>query len=64
MIRIPALSSPVFSASVIMLMAIRSFTDPSGLKNSSLKRTRAGRPRVSFWKGTRGVDPMVSRMED
>ena len=56
----PGFSLPPASASSIIALAMRSFTDPAGLKYSSLARTRAFTPasfsmRVS---SSRGVPPI------
>ena len=52
----PGFSLPLASASSIIALAMRSFTDPAGLKYSSLARMRAFSPasfsmRLSFSKG-------------
>ena len=43
-------------------MPMRSFTLPSGLKNSHLSRMVAGAPSVTLFKRTSGVWPTVSTM--
>ena len=57
----PGFSAPLRSASSMMAMARRSFTDEAGLKNSHFTYivTPAGASRCTF---TTGVRPMVSRM--
>ena len=56
----PGLSCPLASASSIMALAIRSLTEPAGLKYSSLPRMRASR--ASFCSrrasSSRGVLPI------
>ena len=57
----PGFSAPLRSASSMMAMARRSFTDASGLKNSHFTYivTPGG---ASRWMRTTGVRPMVPRM--
>ena len=54
--------SPAASAASSMLFATRSFTEPAGLKYSSLASTRARRPSVRsmFASSSNGVRPMSS----
>ena len=59
----PGLSEPSASAASTMRLAIRSFTDPPGLRYSTLASTvGASGPRwaVSAWSRTSGVLPMSS----
>ena len=59
----PGFSSPAFSASSIILTAMRSLAELPGLNVSSLARTVPGTtPWVMRLMRTRGVWPMVSRM--
>ena len=57
----PGLSWPVRTASRIILSAARSFTEPPGLKPSSLARTLTpgDRPRAILLISTSGVLPMI-----
>src|SRR5207342_2671108 len=57
----PGLSAPVRSASSITARAMRSFTEPSGLKDSSLAYTCTPGG-ASLWRRTSGVLPIVSSM--
>ena len=56
----PAGSSPAFSASSTMRSAIRSLTEPPGLKYSTLASTVASMPSVTLRSLIRGVSPMTS----
>jgi len=59
----PGFSSPAFSASSIILTAIRSLIELPGLNVSSLTSTSASMsPRVIAWTRTIGVFPMASRI--
>ena len=58
----PGLSRPLFSASSIILSAIRSLIELPGLNVSSLARPCPDTPRVMRLMRTIGVSPMVSRM--
>ncbi len=53
----PGRSSPLCSAASIMRRAIRSLTDPPGLKYSTLARTVAWMPAVTLRSLTSGVLP-------
>src|SRR5689334_3536191 len=53
----PGFSSPLCSAASIMRRAMRSFTDPPGLKYSTLARTVAWMPAVTLLSLTSGVLP-------
>ena len=53
----PGLSSPDFSAASIMRKAMRSLTEPPGLKYSTLASTVAWMPAVTLWSLTSGVLP-------
>src|SRR5665213_1851934 len=55
---VPAVSKPACSAASIIDTAMRSFTLPAGLKNSSLAATRAPAPSVTCRRPTSGVPPM------
>ena len=57
----PGLILPSASSASSIATPIRSFTDPSGLKNSSLPQISARRPRafISRENRTSGVPPMV-----
>ena len=61
-IRVSGVIFPSRSAAAIMAAAMRSLTLPSGLKNSSLAKIRAGRPAAMRFNCTRGVDPIVLPM--
>ena len=65
MITEPGLSLPLASASSIMALATRSFTEPAGLKYSSLASTRAFRPwAASIWViSSSGVCPISCSAE-
>jgi hypothetical protein len=65
MIVVPALILPSRSPASIMDTPIRSFTEPIGLKNSSLARMFAFAPRCLGRRlsRTRGVSPIVSVIE-
>jgi len=56
----PGFSRPFSSASSIMALATRSFTEPAGFKYSSFASTLAFRPRAfSMWvSSSRGVLPI------
>src|ERR671921_670781 len=58
----PGFSSPLASAASTICRAIRSFTEPPGLRYSTLARTVADRPRVTEVSWTRGVSPTSSEM--
>ncbi len=60
----PGRISPSRSAASSIAAPIRSFTEPSGLKNSSFSATRASSSssRASRGSATSGVPPMVSTM--
>jgi hypothetical protein len=62
MMTVSGFKMPRFSASSIMAMPIRSFTLPSGLKNSHFKAIVALRPAVTLLSFTSGVLPTVSTM--
>ena len=53
---------PSASAASIMAIPIRSFTEPSGLKNSHFRAMVASTPSVTLLSFTRGVLPTVSTM--
>jgi ribonuclease HII len=53
---------PCISAASIIAMPMRSFTLPSGLKNSHLRAMVASRPAVTWLSFTKGVRPTVSMM--
>ncbi len=59
----PGFSSPEASAASIIRMAMRSFTEPPGLKYSTLARTVALIPSVTLLSLTRGVLPTSSMIE-
>ena len=61
-IRVSGVRRPRFSASSIIAIPIRSFTLPSGLKNSHLRRMVASKPAVMRFRRTSGVRPTVSTM--
>jgi len=56
----PGFNSPDRSAASIMRTAIRSFTEPPGLKYSTFASTVAGRPSVTLRSRTSGVLPIRS----
>ena len=58
---VSGLIKPCFSASVIMLKQMRSFTLPPGFLDSSFATTVAFMPWVSWFSFTSGVFPMVSK---
>ena len=60
MMTLPGFSAPAASASSIIPFAIRSFTEPAGLKYSSLARIRAFSPSFfSMWvSSSSGVWPI------
>ena len=62
---VSSLISPLASSASIMETPMRSFTEPIGLKNSSLASTipLGFSSAVSRGRRTSGVSPMVSRME-
>src|SRR5215510_11358767 len=61
----PGFSRPCFSASSIILTAMRSLIELPGLKVSSFATTSAGTaPRVMRLMRTIGVCPIASRMEE
>ena len=62
MITVSLVSAPLFSASSIIAMPMRSFTLESGLKNSHFNKTVASTPSVTLFRRTSGVLPMVSTM--
>jgi hypothetical protein len=59
----PGPSSPSASAASIMRTAMRSFTDPPGLRYSTLASTVAVSPAVTLVSRTRGVPPTRSTTE-
>ena len=59
----PGLSAPEASASSIIRSAMRSFTEPPGLKYSTLARTVAAIPSVTRLRRTSGVLPTRSIRE-
>jgi hypothetical protein len=59
----PGRSSPDFSAASIIRSAIRSFTDPPGLKYSTLASTSGSRPAVTADSLTSGVLPISSTID-
>ncbi len=59
----PGLSSPSFSACDTMKNAARSFTDPVGLRSSSLAHSRVAGPGDSRGSPTSGVLPSESSSE-
>src|SRR5215813_3948720 len=59
----PGLSAPVRSASSIIASAMRSFTLPPGLRDSTLATTAAPPGLGSLRRRTRGVPPMSSSTE-
>ena len=59
----PGLSSPEASAASIIRTAIRSFTEPPGLKYSTLASTSGLAPSVVFPSFTSGVLPTRSRRD-
>ena len=58
----PGFSSPDASAASTIFSAIRSFTDPPGLRYSTLASTVAAMPSVTEFSRTRGVLPTRSTM--
>jgi len=62
MITVSLVSRPLFSASSIIAIPMRSLTLDSGLKNSHFNKTSAPIPSVTLFNRTRGVRPMVSTM--
>ena len=60
----PGLINPFFSASSIIFFAIRSFTLPAGLKNSTFATTLASKPSFSSIcvNSTNGVFPIKSEI--
>ncbi len=64
MVLTPGVSLPAFSAASIIATPMRSFTDASGLKNSSLARIAALPPAgcARRLRRTSGVAPMISVM--
>ena len=62
MMTVSLVSVPLFSASSIIAMPMRSFTLESGLKNSHLSSTVASMPSVTLLSRTNGVRPTVSTM--
>ncbi len=59
----PGFSSPDSSAASIMRSAMRSFTEPPGLKYSTLASTVGASPSVTELSLTSGVFPMRSSRE-
>ena len=59
----PGWSTPVASAASTIVRAMRSFTDPPGLRYSILASTVAGTPSVTRSSRTNGVLPMRSTTE-
>ncbi len=59
----PGLSAPEASAASIMRIAIRSFTEPPGLKYSTFASTVALIPSVTLFSLTSGVLPTRSMIE-
>src|SRR6187549_3622536 len=59
----PGRSSPDRSAASIIRSAIRSFTDPPGLKYSTLASTSGARPAVTADSFTSGVPPISSTID-
>ena len=62
MITVSLVSRPLFSASSIIAMPIRSLTLDSGLKNSHFNKISAPIPSVTLFNRTKGVRPIVSTM--
>ena len=60
---LPRIRSPALSPSSIMRNAGRSFTEPPGLKNSSLAYTSTAAGMAGSYNRSSGVFPMPSRME-
>ena len=58
----PGEISPRFSASVIMLRAIRSLTEFAGLNDSILQTISASHPSDNLVSLTNGVEPISSKM--
>ena len=59
----PGLSCPDCSAASIIRTAMRSFTDPPGLKYSTLASTVGARPSVTLDSLTSGVFPIRSTID-
>ena len=59
----PGLSNPAFSASSTIFKAIRSLMELPGLKVSTFAYTVAFMPETTLLSFTRGVFPIVSRIE-
>ena len=59
----PGLIRPCLSASSIIRTAIRSLTEPPGLRNSHLARNCTGYSAPILFRRTIGVCPTTSRME-
>src|ERR1051326_3856090 len=59
----PGFSAPERSAASIMRRAMRSLTEPPGLKYSTLARTVAWSPLVTLFSFTSGVFPTRSTMD-
>jgi hypothetical protein len=59
----PGLSDPSASAASTMRSAIRSFTDPPGLRYSTFASTSGLAPSVVFERRSKGVLPTRSRSE-
>ena len=59
----PGFSRPSASAASIIRLAMRSFTEPPGLKYSTLASTSGARPSATWFSRTSGVSPMRSTTE-
>ncbi len=59
----PGRSRPSASAASIIFTAIRSFTEPPGLRYSTLASTVAAMPSVTRFNRTNGVSPIRSTTE-
>jgi hypothetical protein len=59
----PGANSPDFSAASIIRRAMRSFTEPPGLKYSTLASTRGRNPAVIFVSRISGVLPTRSTID-
>jgi len=59
----PGLSRPSFSAASTMASPMRSLTLPPGLNVSIFASTGQGRSRATTRRRTKGVRPMVSRID-